>query len=196
MSRFTLSKDFRKIDPSAARVILVEAAPRILGMFDESLATKAMRFLEQLGVQIWTSSRVKNIDADGVELADEKIRAGTILWAAGVQAPHLVNAVVSNATERGVLSFRKTCPFRNIQTYSSPAISVPSLIPKQVNNCPARLRSQRSKVVLLPIQFSMISLRRPGQNSSTSTRAKWQRSGAVARLRRSAVFVSPVSLHG
>ena len=89
MSRFTLSKDFRKIDPSAARVILVEAAPRILGMFDEALATKAMRFLEQLGVQIWTSSRVKNIDADGVELADEKIRAGTVLWAAGVQASSL-----------------------------------------------------------------------------------------------------------
>ena len=89
MSRFTLSKDFRNIDPSSARVILVEAEPRILGMFDESLATKAMRFLEQLGVQIWTSSRVKNIDADGVELADEKIRAGTVLWAAGVQASSL-----------------------------------------------------------------------------------------------------------
>ncbi len=89
MSRFTLAKDFRNIDPSAARVILVEAEPRILGMFDESLATKAMRFLEQLGVQIWTSSRVKNIDADGVELADEKIRAGTVLWAAGVKASSL-----------------------------------------------------------------------------------------------------------
>ncbi len=89
MSRFTLSKDFRNIDPSSARVILVEAEPRILGMFDESLATKAMRFLEQLGVQIWTSSRVKNIDAEGVELADEKIQAGTVLWAAGVQASSL-----------------------------------------------------------------------------------------------------------
>ena len=89
MSRFTLSKDFRNIDPSSARVILVEAGPRILGMFDESLATKAMRFLEQLGVQIWTSSKVENIDADGVELADEKLRAGTVLWAAGVKASSL-----------------------------------------------------------------------------------------------------------
>ena len=89
MSRYTLSKDFRNIDPSSARVILVEAEPRILGMFDDSLATKAMRFLEQLGVQIWTSSRVKNIDADGVELADEKLRAGTVLWAAGVKASSL-----------------------------------------------------------------------------------------------------------
>ena len=89
MSRYTLSKDFRNIDPSSARVILVEAEPRILGMFDESMAAKAMRFLEQLGVQIWTSSRVTNIDADGVELADEKIRAGTVLWAAGVKASSL-----------------------------------------------------------------------------------------------------------
>ena len=89
MSRFTLSRDFRNIDPSAARVILIEAGPRILGMFDERLANKATRFLEQLGVQVWTSSPATKIDADGVELADEKIRAATVLWAAGVQASSL-----------------------------------------------------------------------------------------------------------
>ena len=89
MSRFTLAKDFRNIDPKSARVILMEAGPRILGMFDESLATKAMRFLEQLGVQIWTSSPVENINAEGVELADEKVQAGTVLWAAGVKASSL-----------------------------------------------------------------------------------------------------------
>jgi len=89
MSRFTLSRDFRNIDPSVARVILIEAGPRILSMFDEKLANKATRFLEQLGVQVWTGSPATKIDADGVELADEKIRAATVLWAAGVQASSL-----------------------------------------------------------------------------------------------------------
>ena len=89
MSRFTLSRDFRNIDPSVARVILIEAGPRILSMFDEKLAGKATRFLEQLGVQVWTGSPATKIDADGVELADEKIRAATVLWAAGVQASSL-----------------------------------------------------------------------------------------------------------
>ncbi|MEM6329880.1 MAG: NAD(P)/FAD-dependent oxidoreductase, partial [Planctomycetota bacterium] len=86
MSRFTLAKDFRNIDARSARVILVEAGPRILPMFDEKLSSKAMRFLEQLGVQVWTSSRVIGIDERGVELSGERINAGTVLWAAGVQA--------------------------------------------------------------------------------------------------------------
>ncbi len=89
MSRFTLSRDFRNIDPSGARVILIEAGPRILGMFDERLANKAARFLEQLGVQVWTGSPATKIDVEGVELADEKICAATVLWAAGVQASSL-----------------------------------------------------------------------------------------------------------
>lgn len=92
MSRFTLAKDFRNIDARSARVILIEAGPRILSSFDPSLSAKAMRFLEQLGVQVWTSSRVTNIDEVGVELGDERIRAATVLWAAGVKASELGRA--------------------------------------------------------------------------------------------------------
>lgn len=86
MSRFTLSRDFRNVDPTLARVILVEAGPRILPMFAEKLAQRATRDLETLGVQTWTGSRVTNIDEDGVELSGERIRAATVLWAAGVKA--------------------------------------------------------------------------------------------------------------
>ncbi|KAA5542130.1 NAD(P)/FAD-dependent oxidoreductase [Roseiconus nitratireducens] len=89
MSRFTLAQDFRNIDASSARVILIEAGPRILPMFDASLSTKAMRFLEQLGVQIWTSCRVTKIDQAGVQLGEERIGAATVLWAAGVKASGL-----------------------------------------------------------------------------------------------------------
>ena len=64
MSRFTLARDFRNIDPALARVILIEAGPRILPSFPESLARRAMRDLEALGVQVWTSSPVTRIDAE------------------------------------------------------------------------------------------------------------------------------------
>jgi NADH dehydrogenase len=89
MSRFTLARDFRSIDAKLARVILVEAGPRILPMFSASQATRATRDLEQLGVQVWTSSAVTKIDAEGVEMGEERIQAATVLWAAGVKASPL-----------------------------------------------------------------------------------------------------------
>lgn len=89
MSRFTLAKDFRSIDAKSARVILLEAGPRILPMFSEPQARRAVRDLEALGVQVWTSKAVTTIDADGVEIGTERLRAGTVLWAAGVRASPL-----------------------------------------------------------------------------------------------------------
>jgi NADH dehydrogenase len=89
MSRFTLAKDFRRINAQSARVILVEAGPRILPMFSEELAARAVRDLEGLGVQVWTSSPVTAIDPEGVTIGKEGFRARTVLWAAGVQASPL-----------------------------------------------------------------------------------------------------------
>lgn len=86
MSRFTLARDFRHIDPRQTRVILVEAGPRILPSFDEQLAARAMRDLESLGVQTWTGAPVTAINAEGVVIGDERIAAATVLWAAGVRA--------------------------------------------------------------------------------------------------------------
>jgi NADH dehydrogenase len=93
MSRFTLARDFREIDPKLTRVILVEAGPRILPSFSEPLASRAVRDLEQLGVQVWTDSAVTKIDETGVELGRERIRAATVLWAAGV-LPSAVGATL------------------------------------------------------------------------------------------------------
>jgi len=79
MSRFTLARDFRHIDAASARVILLEAGPRILPTFSEPLIQRATRDLEQLGVQVWTNSAVTKIDSDGVEIGAERIRAATVL---------------------------------------------------------------------------------------------------------------------
>lgn len=89
MSRFTLARDFRNIDATLARVILLEAGPRILPMFSPQQAARATRDLEHLGVQVWTNSVVTRIDAEGVEIGGERIRAATVLWAAGVKASPL-----------------------------------------------------------------------------------------------------------
>ena len=85
MSRFTLARDFRNIDPKLTRVILVEAGPRILPSFRESLASRATRDLESLGVEVWTASPVTRIDAACVEVGRERIETSTALWAAGVE---------------------------------------------------------------------------------------------------------------
>jgi NADH dehydrogenase len=89
MSRFTLARDFRKIDVTLSRVILLEAGPRILPAFCEQQAARATRDLEQLGVQVWTSSPVSSVTSAGVETGAERVSAATVLWAAGVTASPL-----------------------------------------------------------------------------------------------------------
>jgi NADH dehydrogenase len=70
-------------------VLLLEAGPQILPAFSEQQATRAARDLEHLGVQVWSNSAVTKIDAQGVEIGNERIGAATILWAAGVKASGL-----------------------------------------------------------------------------------------------------------
>lgn len=86
MSRYTLARDFRRIDPRLARVVLIEAGPRILPAFHDKLAARAVRDLESLGVQVWVNARVTQIEANRIQVGTETLNAGTILWAAGVRA--------------------------------------------------------------------------------------------------------------
>ena len=86
MSRMALAHDFRHIDPRAARILVYEAAPRVLPTFPEDLATKAQRHLEKLGVKVFTNTRVTDVDAAGIVANGERVPAGTVLWSAGVLA--------------------------------------------------------------------------------------------------------------
>ena len=81
-----MAKDFRNFDPASARILLVQAGPRVLPQFDERLSAFARSSLEALGVEVHTDSRVELIDGDGVVVNGERIEAGTVLWAAGVVA--------------------------------------------------------------------------------------------------------------
>jgi NADH dehydrogenase/putative oxidoreductase len=86
LARFGMEKEFRYVDPANARVILVQAGPRILPTFPEHLSERAHASLRKLGVEILTDSRVEHIDAAGVRVSGKPIVARTVFWAAGVVA--------------------------------------------------------------------------------------------------------------
>jgi NADH dehydrogenase len=81
-----LAEDFRSIDPRSARIILVEAAPRLLMPFDPPLSEAARASLQQLGVEVRTGTPVTALDHTGVSIGGERIEARTVVWAAGVMA--------------------------------------------------------------------------------------------------------------
>ena len=89
VARTVLVDDFRHIDPSLSHVLLLEAGPRILPSFDESLSAHAARDLAHLGVRVRTGARVTGLDEGGVQLGPERISSRTVLWAAGVEAARL-----------------------------------------------------------------------------------------------------------
>jgi NADH dehydrogenase len=86
----SLGEDFDIIDPTRARVLLLEGAQHVLPAYPEDLSRSARRQLETLGVEVLTGSMVGEIDENGVTLTDgRRIDAGLVLWAAGVQASPL-----------------------------------------------------------------------------------------------------------
>jgi len=87
LARKAVRPDFRRIDTAAARIVLVEAGPRVLVSFPEALSEAAKRQLEALGVEVLLGRPVTACDADGVTLAgDVRIPSATVLWGAGVVA--------------------------------------------------------------------------------------------------------------
>lgn len=84
--RFALAKDFRNIDPRMARIILVEAGPRLLSSLPPDLSNEAKRALERLGVEVRLDAAVTDVTAEFVEAGSARIDTRTVIWAAGIQA--------------------------------------------------------------------------------------------------------------
>jgi len=93
IARQTLRHEFRMIDTSRARIVLVEAGPTILPAFPERLRDAARRSLQRLGVEVRENTAVTGIDEAGVMLGSERLSAGTVLWAAGVSASPIVRTL-------------------------------------------------------------------------------------------------------
>ena len=86
IARHTIARDFRRIDPRTAQIILLEAGPRVLPTLPDDLSAYAVRTLARMGVDVRTGTRVTNCDSRGVDIEGGRIDAGTVIWAAGVVA--------------------------------------------------------------------------------------------------------------
>jgi NADH dehydrogenase FAD-containing subunit/uncharacterized membrane protein YphA (DoxX/SURF4 family) len=86
LAHFGLSHEFRSVDPASARIVLVQAGPRVLPTFPEGLSLAAQTSLEKMGVEVRLNSRVEKVEVGCVIVNSEAMPAGTVLWAAGVVA--------------------------------------------------------------------------------------------------------------
>jgi NADH dehydrogenase len=87
----SLARDFRRVDPRQAKIILVEAAPRLLGAFPEDLSAYTLRALQKMGVDVRLSTRVMSLDTRGADTSAGRIDSATLIWAAGVRASKAAN---------------------------------------------------------------------------------------------------------
>ena len=93
IARKTMIRDFRRINPSSARVILIEGRDRVLPTYPAALSDKARRQLVGLGVEVLTRAQVTRVTDHAVEIGDQHIATRTVLWAAGVQASPLAKSL-------------------------------------------------------------------------------------------------------
>lgn len=107
IARHTLKRDFRRIDPSRTRVLLVEAGPRVLAAFDPSLSQQTEKDLIDLGIEIKTNTRVTEIKSGEVHTSSEVIRTSTIIWAAGVEPSKLNQDLKSDLDRSGRVKVQK-----------------------------------------------------------------------------------------
>jgi NADH:ubiquinone reductase (H+-translocating) len=101
LARFSLRKDFRQIDPTEARVILVEAAPRVLPPFDPVLSESALRQLQELHVEVLLNSAVTRLAEGEVDINQQVIKARTVIWAAGNKASPLAAMLGGEVDRQG-----------------------------------------------------------------------------------------------
>ncbi|HET6217036.1 MAG TPA: NAD(P)/FAD-dependent oxidoreductase, partial [Acidobacteriaceae bacterium] len=86
LTQITLKREFRRIDPASARIVLVDRGTRPLATFDPELSSAAKRRLEKLGVEVRLGQGVDRVDEQGVIVAGERIASKTVIWTAGVEA--------------------------------------------------------------------------------------------------------------
>lgn len=101
IARSAIPRDFRSANTASATVILVEAGPRVLPAFPEVLSARAKKHLEELGVEVRVNCRVTNISPAGVQIGDQTVKAGNVIWAAGVQASPLGAALPAERDRSG-----------------------------------------------------------------------------------------------
>ncbi len=101
IARESIPRDFRFIDTTTARIILVEGTDRVLPAYPPSLSVKARKQLERLGVTVRAGTLVTAVDERGVQLGEDRVDAGNVFWAAGVEASHVARSLEAEQDRAG-----------------------------------------------------------------------------------------------
>ena len=109
IKQFTLRRDFRNIDPKEARVLLIEAGPRVLPTYPEDLSVKAAKQLRRLGVEVFTDTMVTGISDDTVTAGTTRIDSRTVIWAAGNLASPLLRSLGAPVDRQGRVIVEPDC---------------------------------------------------------------------------------------
>ena len=196
LSRSTLTRDFRHIDPASARIILFEAGPRLLSTFPERLSNYARTTLQKLGVEVRTETPVDEIDGEGLSAGTERIRTTNILWCAGTAARPAAKWLGAASARNGAVKVLDDCSvMRHPNIFAIGDVSsftgddgrpLAGLAPVATQQCayvgrldrPAMGQAGRpGRAVCVPGHR-----RRPGQaDLRTARRAAGQRGGAAGR---------------
>jgi NADH dehydrogenase len=191
LRRHVLARDFDHIDPRRARVILIEGSPRILSHLGEHLSDSAREQLEHLGVEVHTNMRVKNITENCVELVTgEKIRAGNIIWAAGVSASPLTKTLGIDLDKSGRVKVNPDLSLPNhpevfaigdlALVFNEDGSQVPGVSPAAM-----QMARHVARIIEEEINFSTRSSERPAfKYWDKGTMATIGRSAAVAKVKK------------
>ncbi len=189
-----LPREFRHIDTHRARVLLIEAGPRILPAFREDLADYATRALERRGVEVLTGVPVTDCTAEGIMLGDKPIPSHTIIWAAGVQASPASQWLDAEADRAGRVKVTDTLTLPDdpaifvlgdTANVESGGKQVPGIAPaaKQQGKYAARLIRSRldGKAARAPFHYRhMGDLATIGQNAAIIDFGRFQMKGLLA----------------
>ena len=196
ISRQTIARDFRVIDPTKARIVLLEGGARILSAFPESLSHRAEEALRRIGVEVRTSAVVTRVTADAVWLGGEQIRARTVLWAAGVAAAPLARTLgvpldrsgrVAVAPDLSIPGFPEAfvigdmCVFRDQSGAALPGVAPVAIQQGRAvaDNALRRLSGQPTRPFRYRDRGSMATI---GRAAAVAVVGRFQLSGAVAWL--------------
>jgi len=113
ISKKTMLRDFRKIDPSKTKIILIEAMDRILSNYDADLSEKGKIALEELGVNVLLNTKVTDINENGVKIGDEFIETQNVIWAAGITVPSLIKSLNTQLDRIGRVVVENDCSIKN-----------------------------------------------------------------------------------
>lgn len=189
LARYALREDFRRIDPGTARVILIEASPRVLSHLDEDLSLAAQRDLEKIGVEILTDVKVQELGSGVVKLTTgEEIRAANILWAAGVAMSQLTKSLGAELDRAGRVKVQPdlSIPGQPEVFVVGDAASVMQENGKPVPGVsPAAMQMAKhvAKLIRDQLDFPASAVREPFRYFDKGTMATIGRSAAVADIR-------------